>query len=306
MNTPLPNFLVVGAIKSGTTSLYHYLLQHPAVFLSPDVKESRFLVGLTAEKNPEIVDAINHVKSFDEYQHLFALAAPQQIIGEVDPWYLYLYGQTIPRIKSFLDPSVRIIMCLRNPIDRSYSHYYQVIKQGWKTRSFSETVEAVLAGAATTWYERSFIEAGLYYKQVKAYMDAFPSGQVLIFLFEELQSDGNGVFQRLCQFIGVDDNFCPDISERANIGGIPKNRTLHNLLKKRWMATALLKPFIPADRRKAMRQRLIAQNLHPYPPMSDFERLLLVDYYREDISKLQSLINKDLSNWLCGQLPSWQ
>jgi hypothetical protein len=294
----LPSFLIVGAIKSGTTSFYHYLLQHPSVFLSPDVKESRFLVGLSPEKNPEIVSTVNYVASFDEYQRLFERATQQQVVGEVDPWCLYLYEQTIPRIKAVLGPTVRIAMCLRNPVDRSYSHYYQVVKQGWETRPFADIVEAILTSKATIWYERSCIEAGLYYEQVKAYLDAFPSDQVLILLFEELLSDGPGVFKRLCQFIGVDDNFTPNTTERVNVGGIPKSRTLHNLLKNRWAVTALLKPFFPVAWRKSMRQRLIAQNLHRYPLLADDDRRQLIDYYQEDVLKLQILIDKDLSSWL--------
>jgi hypothetical protein len=294
----LPNFLVAGAIKSGTTSIYHYLMQHPDVFLAADVKESRFLVGLSPERNPEIAGVVNHVKRFEEYQRLFARAASQQVVGEVDPWCLYLYEQTIPRIKTFLDPTVRIVICLRNPVNRSYSHYYQVVKQGWETRPFAETIEAVLAGAATTWYERSFIEVGLYYKQVKAYLEAFPPDQVFIFLFEDLQANRLRVYQQLCRFIGVNDTFVPNLSERVNVGGVPKSRILHTLLKKRWLVTTLLKPFFPVVWRKSIRQRLITQNLRPYLPMADNERQRLVNYYREDILGLQTLINKDLSGWL--------
>lgn len=294
----VPDFLVVGAIKSGTSSLYYYLLQHPAIFLSPEVKESRFLVGFTMERNPEMMRSVSHVTGFDVYQGLFKQAKPQQVIGEVDPWYLYRYEQTIPRIKDFLAPSVRIIMCLRNPIERSYSHYYHVVKQGWRTRPFADTVEAVLTDKATTWYERSFFEAGLYYEQVKAYLEAFPSEQIRIFLFEELQSDTAAVFQQICQFIGVDDTFIPDTSERINIGGVPRNRMLHKVLTKRYAVTAFLKPFVPLNFRKKMRYRLISKNLRGYPPMPGAVRERLSEHYQEDILKLQSLINKDLSAWL--------
>jgi hypothetical protein len=293
----LPNFHIVGAIKSGTTALYHYLLQHPSIFLSPDVKESRFLAGLLLEKNREIGRAINHVESFDEYQRLFECAEPHQAVGEVDPWCLYLYEQSIPRIKTFLNPDVRIIMCLRNPVDRSYSHYFQVVKQGWPIRSFAETVDAVLSNTTTTWYERSFIEAGEYYAQVNAFRSEFPSDQVLILLFEEFRADVAGIFRQICRFIGVDDTFIPNTSERVNVGGVPKNRGLHNLLRKRWAVTTRLKPLIPLIWRKSIRQRLIAQNLRSYPPMAKVERQRLIDYYREDILKLQSLIDKDLASW---------
>lgn len=301
MQKSLPNFLIVGALKSGTTSLYYYLLQHPDVFLSPDVKESRFLAGLSPEKNPEIVQLVNYVASLEKYQRLFEQAKPQQAIGEVDPWCLYLYEQSIPRIKTFLKPTVRIVICLRNPVDRSYSHYYQALKQGWKTRPFTETIDAVLAGNFVTWYERSFLEAGLYYNPVKKFLEAFSSDQVLIILFEELRTDEANVFRKLCQFIDVDDTFTPTSYERANVGGIPKSRTLHKLLKRRWAVTTLLKPFLPVTWRKTVRQRLITQNLHRYPPMMADERQRLTDYYREDILQLQSIVDKDLSSWLRQQ-----
>lgn len=298
----LPRFLVVGALKSATTSLYYYLYQHPDVFLSSKVKESRFLVGLTPEKNPEMIQDLNYIASFDAYKQLFESATSEQVIGEVDPWYLYLYEQTIPRIKAHLDPDVCIIMCLRNPVDRCYSHYYQVIKQGWKVRAFEETLDVLLGSEQTTWYERAFLEAGLYYKQVKAYLDVFTSEQVLIYLLDELRYDSIPVIRDICQFIGVDDTFVPNMSERVNIGGIPKNRALYNFIKKpgivAFIIKSLIKPFMPALLRKRVQNFLIQQNLRSYPAMKERERRRLMDYYREDVLSLQSLIDKDLSSWL--------
>lgn len=294
----LPNFLIAGAIKSGTTSLYHYLMQHPSVCLSPDVKESRFLVGLTSQKNPEMVKTVNHITDFESYQMLFEHCSPEQVVGEVDPWCLYLYDQAIPRIKLFLDPSIKIVICLRNPIDRCYSHYYQVVKQGWKTQSFSNTIDAVISDKKATWYEQAFLNAGLYFEQVDAYLKAFPSEQIRIFLFDDLTRDGAITFKELCQFIGVNDNFSPDTSKRVNIGGVPKNRTFHNLLKTRIPFNNAIKNIIPAHVRKNIRQTLMAQNLRNYPQMNEIDRVKLTNFYREDILKLQSLLDKDLTSWL--------
>lgn len=294
----LPSFLIVGAIKAGTTSLYHYLIQHPNVFLSPDVKESRFLAGLSLESNPEIAQYVPAITVFDEYERLFSKATEHQVVGEVDPWYLYLYDQTIPRIKTFLGDFVRIIICLRNPVGRSYSHYYHVVKQGWETRSFEATFECVVAGNKCHWYERSFFEASLYYESVKAYIEAFGSDQVLIFLFDEFCSNPISVFQQICRFIGVDDHFIPNVSERANVGGLPRSKMLHYLLTRKSAALSVIKPLLPLDFRRNIRYKLINQNLRRYPPMSDVTRRRLIDFYREDVLKLQSLIERDLSAWL--------
>ena len=81
--------------------------------------------------DPEIYKRVNVITDFYSYKHLFETADKSQIVGEVDPWCLHLHKRVIPRIKTYLPTPTKIAICLRNPIDRSFSHYYQMVKQGW-------------------------------------------------------------------------------------------------------------------------------------------------------------------------------
>lgn len=294
----LPDFLIVGAIKSGSTALYQYLIQHPDIFLSPDVKESRFLTGLSPSQNPEICKLIPVITEITTYKKLFEKARDNQIVGEVDPWYLYLYETTIPHIQTYLGPAVKIIMCLRNPVDRSYSHYNHIIRHGWEIQSYEQSYESVCTGNYDHWYERMLFEAGLYFKQVRAYLDTFTSNQVRLFLYDEFRADSLGVFKQICEFIGVDSTFHPDMSYRTNVGGIPRNRIIHNVLTKKHKAATLMKPFLPINFRRKIKYNLINKNLQTYPALSNKMREKILDYYRDDILNLQTLIHKDLSAWL--------
>ncbi|HIP69968.1 MAG TPA: sulfotransferase [Anaerolineae bacterium] len=294
----LPNFLIVGAIKSGTTALYQYLIQHPEIFLSPDVKESRFLTGVNPAQNPEICELIPVMTEITAYAKLFEKAKDTQLIGEIDPWYLYLHENTIPRIQTYLDPSVKIIMCLRNPVDRNYSHYNHVIRHGWEIQSYEQLHESVVTGNENHWYERTIFEAGLYYPRVRAYLNAFSTEQVLVILYDDFRANSLGIFKQICAFIGVDNTIIPDMSYRANVGGFPRNRVIHNVLTEKHRIAAFIKPFLPLDFRRKIKYSLINKNLQPYPALSDKMRTQVLEFYRDDILKLQTLIDKDLSAWL--------
>ena len=130
-----PDFFIVGAAKSGTTSLYSYVRQHPEVFL-PSMKEPRFFV------DPDYFggDALGHltqVRDLDEYLGLFAGAPECARVGEASPVYLYSRG-TAERIRGFR-PDASIVAILRNPVDRAYSHYWLHVRLGAERLSFEPT-----------------------------------------------------------------------------------------------------------------------------------------------------------------------
>lgn len=295
---PLPTFLVVGAIKAGTTALYQYMIQHPEIYLSPERKESRFLTGLSHKTNPEILSQISVIESYNEYEQLFSKAKAGQQVGEIDPWYLYLYDAAIPRIKQYLSPDVKIIISLRSPAERALSNYYQGYRQGLIKRPFDELTSMLPSLDKFDWYERMVFQAGSYSQQVAAYLAAFPRKQVFIFLYEDFQANPQQIYQNICEFIGVDATFQPDMSYKANKGGIPKNQTLHRFLTQKSLATEVLKPLIPIHLRRKLRFQLINTNLEQYPALSQRSRHLLNNYYKDDIQRVQALIDRDVTRWV--------
>ena len=123
----LPNFILVGAIKSGTTSLYHYLNEHPQIYM-PRIKEPRFFTSSALLKKEKFNNkflkrfAPAPINNLDDYKSLYSNVKNEIAVGEASPQYLFTYETTIPLIKKYLG-DIKIILILRNPVDRAYSAY---------------------------------------------------------------------------------------------------------------------------------------------------------------------------------------
>ena len=146
ISVKLPNFLVVGAMKSGTTSLWRYLRQHPQIYM-PKLKEPRFLASSIFIKLGEEhykfhrICKSSPICTFDDYIELFRDVKEEIAIGEASPHYLYLYSKTIPTIKNYLG-DVKIVIILRNPADRAFSAYkHNFLINRTETKSFEKCLE---------------------------------------------------------------------------------------------------------------------------------------------------------------------
>ena len=301
MQPVLPNFLIVGAAKSGTTSLYHYLSEHPQIFMSA-LKEPKFLssdyLKFPLKGNNDQISERAIVKDFDEYQKLFIEAKSYRAIGEASPDTLYFHKGTVPTIKKVLDEP-RIIIILRNPVDRAFSNYtYQVISNR-ENLTFEQALDQEQHRIANNW---SFIwgyqDLGFYYEQVKTFLDNF--SQVKVCLYENLESDPLKLVTDIYHFLGVDISYVPDLEKIHNRSGIPKSRMLHNLLTqsspiKKWIKPMMLS-LVSRETIQRFRTKVFDQNLAKLD-LSSGTRKKLIQLYREDVLKLQELIKRDLSHW---------
>ncbi|MGH9894035.1 MAG: sulfotransferase, partial [bacterium] len=170
----LPNFIVIGAAKAGTTALYWYLAEHPAVFMSAVKETNYFAYGLDAHGQLLYGDPEVHrfpVKSLPEYEELFAEAGDAVAIGEASPIYLEC-PQAANRIRELL-PATRLICSLRHPVDRAYSDYQMYLRR--RGRRFDPArdlrADSVWARPDSRW-----MRIGRYHEQLKRYFDAFPRG----------------------------------------------------------------------------------------------------------------------------------
>ena len=298
----LPNFLIVGAAKSGTTSLYHYLKQHPEIYMSP-VKEPKFITaqfltfpfkGIGDEKVEQ-----NIIKSYNEYCNLFKGVSKEKIIGEASPDNLYYYEKAITIIIYHFEKT-KIIIILRNPIERAFSAYMYFINCNREYLSFEEALKEEERRRNNNWELFWYYkDLGFYYHQVKAYLDNFD--QVKIYLYDDLRKDPLGLIKDMYGFLGVDTSFIPDISIRYNVSGTPKNKFIYKFLKEPNILKTIVKPaakfLIPKDRRREVIEKIKMKNLQK-PQMKPETREYLKNLYREDILKLQDLIKRDLSSWL--------
>ncbi|NIR50443.1 sulfotransferase [candidate division KSB1 bacterium] len=298
----LPNFLIVGAARSGTTSLYHYLKQHPHIYMSP-VKETHFItaqfLGLPQKGPTERVRNTHIIQDFESYQKLFADVAGEQCIGEASADYLYYYKKAIPTIKKFLG-ECKIIITLRNPIERAFSSYMYLKRLGYEQLSFEDAIREeprrLEMGYSYLWRLKS---VGLYYKQVAAYLNSFKS--VGVFFFDELQSQPAKIVADAYSFLGVDDTFRPKTNVTYNASGTPKNSVLFDFLTRENLFKKSLKPLVdrifPEERRMHVIEKMKYALLKKTTMLPE-TRDKLVSFYRNDIERLQELLDKDLSHWL--------
>ncbi|QIN85266.1 sulfotransferase [Rubrobacter tropicus] len=298
----LPNFLVVGAAKSGTTALYHYLKQHPQVYMGP-TKETNFFAfegqnihfkGPGDEKISETA-----ITDLEAYKEQFAGVCGEGAIGEASPWYLYS-ARSAENIHRHI-PDAKLIIVLRNPAERAFSSYLHVARDGREHLTFKEGLlaeeERIEQGWEFIWhYQRT----GFYAAQVGRFFDVFPREQVRVYLYDDLLANPMGFLKDIYVFLGVDPDFVVDTSLRPNATGIPKNRLLGKLLLQPNPLRSAMKALVPGEVRYGLSQRLNQRLLEkPRPDRETYAELL--QSYKKDIRALQDLIGRDLSVWIAGQ-----
>jgi len=278
---PLPNFLVIGASRAGTTSLYHYLGAHPEIFL-PAIKETNYFAhpGRRDERFP--------VVTADAYAALFAGAGAARARGEVSPIYLSRSELAAERIRREL-PGVRLVASLRHPAERAVSNYLLHYRQGLDRRPLEQAFRDADAYA-------EYVREGGYAARVGEYARRFPRERIHVCLFEDLARDPAAVLREIFAFLEVDPEFRADTSRRHNPGGVPRRTWLNDLLVRPGPAQALAR-LAPAWLRRVGRGVRDA-NQAPPPRLPPELRARLVAFFRDDVLRLQDWLARDLSAWL--------
>jgi hypothetical protein len=315
----LPNFIIIGAGKSGTTALYYYLKQHPQIYMSP-VKEPRFFAFEPGDLDfggPGDMELHRStIVNLEDYRALFRDVSGELAVGEASPVYL-CSPKAAGRIKSFV-PDARLIAIFRHPVDRAYSHYLHLIRDGDESLTdFSQALQAEEKRVRDNWeYRWRYREVGFYSVQLRRYLDIFDRSQMKTYLYEDFDTDPQSVLRDIYRFLGVDDTFVADTSVRYNASGVPRSKFVHAVLSKLQKATQAT--FDRAPQQESVTQATLPRRLgkSPWlekarhfgiglknrnlvkPPLIPEVRQQLLEDYREDILKLQELIQRDLSHWL--------
>jgi hypothetical protein len=291
----IPNFLIIGANKGGTSSLYKYFEQHPEICMS-SIKEPMFflyfktpekLQSFDLDKEPEWEDW-KIISTEQDYLKLFETKPNTKAAGEASTAYL-ANPYCADAIKQY-NPKMKIIAVLRNPVDRAYSSYKMYVKMGVELDSFAWAVHQELKGNKKDSQGSFYIQLGFYFEALKKYYDVFGAENVRVYLKEDLDKSSDWFFNDVFSFLGVDANFKPDTTTRYNVG--KKNvvtRTWKTGLKEFFAENNLL-PLLP----KFLSGRI---NVTEIAPSADFRKKLTL-LYQEDIKKTAQLINRDLSSWL--------
>jgi hypothetical protein len=294
----MPNFLIIGAAKAGTTSLYCYLAVHPQVYMSP-VKEARFFAiqgrgeaFLSRIQND--VQFKDSVSTLEEYHRLFDGAAGAIAIGEASPLYLGWSEASASAIRHHL-PDAKLIAILRHPVERAFSHYKMNLKLGIEPH---QTFENALSGDP----ERAngvYIHQGFYARALDAYDRRFFSEQIRIYFYEDLVTSPESLVRDMFRFLGVDENYLPRVKERYNVSprAYSRNRSLADTLNGKNSLGSFARTIVPGPIRRPI-ARLLRRFNQFEPRLLPETRARLAALYHDDVLRLQARTNRDLSSWL--------
>jgi len=300
------NFYVIGAARSGTTSLHHYLGQHPEIYMCP-VKEPNFYAfdGSTAHlRGPSAQWLSDHsVVSRSAYAALFENAGNARAIGEVSPLYLSTAGSA-ERIQHE-NPGAKMVAILRHPVDRAFASFVAHRREGWEPcANFREAFDDDGRRVEEGWVLQSLFSAGCYAEKLTPYYQRFLSTQIRVYLYEDLVQAPAALMADLFAFLDVDSDFVPDLASRYNESGEIRNPLVALLWKHSYRLRRELRRFLPKSLRDLAYAR-ITRDLHR-PYLDDRLRAELTERYRDEIVRLQNMIDRDLSHWLrerCSAVP---
>lgn len=302
----LPDFLIIGAGKSGTTSVNNYLKGHKEIFI-PSRKEPNFY-GYELKTPYDFIGSkeLNYFKrsvtDLKSYLELFKDAQENQMIGETSNTYLY-HDDAPERIK-FYNPDMKLIAILRQPAERLWSRYMHLGRENkLPTKNFAACLDR-----DTIWWRRNdLISEGMYYKNLSRYFDYFPASQIKVFLYDELNESNETVLQEIFRFLGVSSEFEFHNGVRYNQSGLIKNNAINAVLGPKGFIQNTVKSLLPQHQYQQLKQnegiqRMIntvrKRNLEKPELDPEIKKILTREVYGDDLNKLQGLIDKDISHWL--------
>ena len=301
----LPNFVMIGAAKCGSTSLYNYLRQHPDVYMCPTEDANFFALEDRVIKlyMPPPSEKVGRkwVYNLTEYASLFEAAGGQRAIGESSNIYLNI-SRSAQRIHHYCR-SAKIMAILRNPVERAFSNFLHLIGMGLEPYSdFADALKAEEKRVKDGWHPMWFYkQTGHYHTLLQPYFELFEKSRIRVFLYDDLAKDPVGCVQSVFEFLEVDRSFRPDVSEVHKVTGVPGNKSLHKFLTEKNRLKTLVKALVPERFREHYRtnvaKKIVKRNLVKPALSADIRRELIVEF-RDEVLKLQDLIGRDLSHWL--------
>ncbi|WP_417544099.1 sulfotransferase family protein [Marinobacter sp.] len=276
----IPNFIVIGAARSGTTSLFQYLDAHPQIGMSP-VKELNFFSRPAYEK-----------KGVSWYSNRFPKRENLIAIGEASTSYTtYPYSPDVAARIAAYNPEMRLVYVVRNPLERYVSHFLQRTKAGHETRQFDETFQDL--------EKETFAWQGRYYYQLSEYLRVFPKEQLMVISFDHIKSDTNQVVQDLYRFLGVPEFSTEEVTGKThNAAGMIYRKNAFGLMVLRFYHAYIEQRNLPF-RFKKLFTAVANWGAAPIqkPVLKPEQRQQLMDFYREDSQQLANTFSIRTEHW---------
>lgn len=300
----LPDFLVIGAPKAGTTALHSALSRHPGLFMSP-VKEPKFF--LTDGPPPargggpgDVQTYREHVWRREDYEALFAAAPAGSLCGESTPFYLYDHAAQ-RRIRALI-PQARLIVILRDPVERAHSNWTHLWSAGLEpigdfVRACAAEDERAAAGWAAFWH---YTRLGRYGEQLDHLFTVFPRDQVLILRYRALVDVPEAALDDICGFLGVPQGIIAEVP-RENVTAHPGSSISHLAVSKAVRAAAVWGHHLPGNAGIAITkplERFLQQNARERQPLTWEQRQAVLPYFENDIRLVEKVTEADFGDWL--------
>lgn len=309
----IPDFFLVGAAKAGTTALWRFLDQHPAIRFCPikepnyfatDIDPSRFRPSFRRDTSFDISRYIAggmkehvhsaYVRDREQYEALFAGASGEGVTGEASVSYLWS-REAASNIHAY-HAGARILMILRDPAERAFSHYLMSVRAGDTKSSFREALREDERRPETGWgISHLYIELSAYQEKVKRYLDRFGRDAVLVLFYENFRDDPACTLQRAFRFLGVDDEVPIETEARHNPARMPRFGAPRNWPGGRAVRD-VARRVLPADWYRAVQNKFYTSE--GIPKLGPDDRAFVQSRLRSDIEGLSSLLGRDLSDWL--------
>ena len=282
----LPNMLISGAPKSGTTTLWAYLHDHPDVFMAPK-KELWFFL------DDEVWS-----KGLDWYARQFEGYQGKKIIGEATPLYMYS-EKALNRIQRTI-PDIKLIFIFRNPAERAFSHYWHNIKKLKDNVSFEQAISEDMENQRENALVRGslqYFDLGRYYSYLQKWYEKFSEKSIFVIIFEEMIANRQNVLRGLFHFLQVDNSIIQNKDTKKNPGEYFRYNWMSSFYKESRFKEFIVK-HIPVFSRKSLEgiRHKVALTRNK-PIMNQETRNMLLSAYQNEIFKLEDLLGKDLSIW---------
>jgi hypothetical protein len=296
MSKPLPNFVVVGAPKCGTTSLYHYLKQHPQIFL-PARKELHyfsfhFMEQLLAGPGDRNI-LTTSCRTFEDYLAYFAPARGELALGDISPSYFYFTDVCKEMHERLGNP--RIIVMLRDPVQKAFSQYMHLIRDSRETLDFNSALAAepsrIAQGYSAMW---RYAESSLFTRRTRRFLQEFGRERVKVVLFDDLVHAPSETLADIFRFLGVDASVRVSHESTYNRSGVPRSRWMANIISKPNLVTSMARKVLPLALTGRVKDMLQRANTGAKLDLDARARRTLEAYFDADLDELEELLGRPI------------
>ena len=282
LNHRWPDFFIVGAPRTGTTSLQNYFEEIPNILMCP--KESGYFSKLSP--GPTI--------SEENYSNSFQIASDKQLVG--DATAIYLRDPETPQLIHDANPDAKIIIMLRDPVERAFSHYLMYLRDGYETDSFSNKLKDFILKKPTSGnFYNYIIMPSFYHKSITRYLNIFGKKNIKILIYEDFSANTIKIVQEILDFLDISGFMPKNIGKKYNEYGKPLGETGRSIIENTTIKN-IAKRFLPKSKRTSL-QKTIFNQKGQKPTLNENDTKILQDLFQDDVIQLKKSLNRNL-NWI--------